>query len=427
MTEHPTVTALHPADRDRVAAAALVAELFTSAEVRGDPYPLYRRLRELDPVHVTDAGRLYLTRYADCNAVLRHPDLVVQSPEWMDRASPDWRQSPGLVQNIESVLFRDPPVHTRLRRLVNKSFSARRVAKMREDVGRLVERALDRLAEEGSDGSPVNLYSMLAHTLPIAVVGTLIGIPEADWDLLHDPVSSVMQVVEVGVSPAVLAQADDSARMLNAYFEDLIEQRRREPRQDIISDLIATSQTAGDPGEGGAGMSETELLRMVILLFGAGVDTTVGLLSNGAVALLEHPRQADLLLARPELAPGAVDEILRYDSPTHIVVRVTARDTELAGRAVPAGRMVVGITGAAHRDPEQFEDPDVFDITRSGSSVLSFSGGIHYCVGAPLARMEAEIFFPRLLARFPALALAGTPERRGYVVRGYTSLPVTVK
>jgi cytochrome P450 len=377
-------------------------------------------------VHRGEGGRVFLTRYADCAALTRNPALLAQSESWMDKASPGWREHPAVVQNIETILFKDPPEHSRLRRLVNRSFTPRRVALMREDIGRLVDRALDRLADEAADGTAVDAYALLAETLPIAVVGTLIGIPEQDWKVLHDPVSEVMQVVEVGVGQDKLARADDGARQLNAYFEDLIAQRRREPRADIISDLIATADAAGDPGRGGSGMTETELLRMIILLFGAGVDTTVGLLSNGLLAFLDHPEQADLLRADPSLAESAVSEVLRYDSPTHVIVRIAGEGAEVGGEPVPQWSTVFALTGAAHRDPEQFPDPDVFDITREGTSVLSFSGGAHYCVGAPLARLEAELFFPALLGRFPRLALAGPPVRRGFVVRGYEDLPVTV-
>ena len=431
MTEH-SGTPLQEAEevqlpgRDQALAASVLAELFGSEEARADPYPYYSRLREADPVHVADGGRLYLTRYADCAASLRDSRLLGQSPDWMDKASPGWRDHPAVVQNIESVLFRDPPDHTRLRRLVNRSFTPRRVARMREDVVRLVDRSLDRLADEGGGGSTVNAYELLAATLPIAVVGTLIGIPERDWADLHDPASAVMQVVEVGVGADALERADVGAVRLNAYFEDLIEQRRRDPQTDIISDLVASADAGGDPEEGGTGMSAAELLRMTILLFGAGVDTTVGLLSNGLVALLEHPRQAELLRADPGLADGAVSEVLRYDSPTQVIVRVAGPGAVIADHPVPENGTVFALTGAAHRDPEQFSDPDTFDITRTGTSVLSFSGGIHYCVGAPLARLEAEVFFPALLNRFPDLALTGQPLRRGYVVRGYDSLPVTV-
>ncbi|MDI5966985.1 cytochrome P450 [Streptomyces sp. SL13] len=416
MTENDSV------DDNWQTADDLLTDLFARAEAREDPYPLYARVRDLDPVHVTSTGRVYLTRYADCAAAIRNPALGAQNQAWMDVVSPDWRTHPSVVQNIESVLFQNPPEHTRLRKLVNKSFTARRVTAMRENVSGLVERALDRLADAASDGGVVDAYDMLARTLPTAVVGTLIGIPEKDWDMLHDPTSSVMQVVEVGVGPNRLVDADRGALQLNDYFTDLIEQRRRQPQQDILSDLVATADA--DPDNG---MTDTELLRMVILLFGAGVDTTVGLLSNGLIAFLDHPEQARLLQEDPALAGRAVDEVLRYDSPTHVVVRVAAPGAEAGGVPVAPGHTVFSITGAAHHDPAQFQNPEVFDITRTGTTVLSFSGGIHFCVGAPLARMEAELFFPALLRRFPTLSLAGPPVRRGFVVRGYSSLPVTVK
>jgi cytochrome P450 len=416
------MTEQHSPDSNWQAAEDLLKKLFTDAEARYDPYPLYAQVRDLDPVHTAKGGRVYLTRYADCQAAIRNTALGVQNEAWMDRVSPGWRGRPSVVQNIESVLFRNPPEHTRLRKLVNKSFTARRVAAIRDSVSVLVERAMDRLEDAAGDGGVADAYALLARTLPTAVVGTLIGIPEQDWDLLHDPTSDVMQVVEVGVGPGQLDDADRSVTKLNDYFSDLIQQRRREPRQDILSDLVATADA--DPVNG---MSDTELLRMVILLFGAGVDTTVGLLANGLIAFLQNPGQAQLLRDEPDLAVRAVEEVLRYDSPTHVVVRVAGEGAQVGGVDVGPGHTVFSMTGAAHRDPEQFENPDDFDITRSGTAVLSFSGGIHFCVGAPLARMESELFFPAMLRRFPTLSLAGPVERRGFVVRGYTSLPVTIK
>jgi cytochrome P450 len=410
-------------------ADSLVAALST-AQGRADPYPVYSRLRELAPVHRSASGAVFLTGYDDCVTVTRDPGFRAQGPEWMDRISPGWRERPGKVATIESMLFRDPPDHTRLRRLVSTAFTPRHIAGLQGEVARLVDAALDTLADAGRDGGPVNLHEILAATLPVSVIGTLVGVPKSDWTLLQESMSAMMQVVELTVDKAAGIAADRGAENLLDYFSALVAERRRAPRNDLATALVAVrdaAPVAAEPGAGAAGgLTETELLQTVILLFMAGVDTMVNHLVNGTAALLAHPDQLAALRADPGLASSAVEEMLRYDPPIQIMGRVSGADTVVGGLPVAAGTLLICLLGAANRDPAQFADPDRFDLSRAGTAALSFGGGIHYCLGAPLARMESAAFFPALLARFPKLRGAGTPVRRGLVLRGFADLPVAL-
>lgn len=391
----------------------------TEPSVRANPYPVYARLRQLAPVHRAATGAVFLTTYEDCTTLTRSPAFRSQGPDFMDAVAPGWRERPGRVATVESLLFRDPPDHTRLRRLVSSAFTARRIEALREDVIRLVDDALDAIADAGSDGHTVNLHEILSETLPISVIGALVGVPPEDWPLLRRWMTAMMQIVEMTTNAQIMDDADDGAQRLMNYFADLVAQRRAHPRNDLATALTSSSDS---------GLTETELLQTLILLFMAGVDTMVNHLAAGTAALLTHPDQRAALRTNPALAPSAVEEMLRYDAPIQIIARVTADPIRLGEVDVPPASLVIALLGAANRDPSRFPDPDAFDITRkpAGASVLSFGGGMHYCLGAPLARIESAEFFPALLSRFPRLALAGAPERRGLVLRGFANLPITV-
>ncbi|HLX48746.1 MAG TPA: cytochrome P450 [Streptosporangiaceae bacterium] len=402
-------------------AEALIASLLTP-EVIANPYPVFARLRELGRVHATD-GVLFATRYEDCATVTRETALFrAQSPQWCDYATPGWRERPSKVATFETMLFQDPPDHTRLRRLVSAAFTPRQAERMRGDVARLTDRALDALADAGSGGSPVDLHASLAATLPIAVIASLVGVPPSDWAGLQAHMTALLQVVEFAVTKQQLAGADRAALELRDYFATLVASRRAQPRDDLASTLVSVRDAASP----GAGFTEDELLQTLTFLFMAGVDTMTNLLANGAAAFIAHPDQADLLRAGPGLTSRAVDEVLRFDPPVQIVGRVAAEQTVVGGATVPANGLVIALLGSANRDPARFQRPDTFDITRTGTTVLSFGGGIHYCLGAPLARVEAGTFLTALLTRFPRLQLAGTPIRQGVVFRGFSKLPVTL-
>jgi cytochrome P450 len=243
--------------------------------------------------------------------------------------------------------------------------------------------------------------------------------------------SALLKLVELAVSKRALTEADAAALTLREYFAGLAASRRRAPRGDLASSLVAArdaSAAAGSAAAGdGTGFTEDELLQTLTFVFMAGVDTMTNLLTNATAALLAHPRQAALLRARPQLAPRAVEEVLRYDAPVQLVGRVAAAGATVGGLGLRSDQLVVALLGAANRDPARFPAPDSFDITRSGASVLSFGGGIHYCLGAPLARLQAGAFLTALMSRFPSLRLAGQPRRAGTVFRGFDYLPVALR
>ncbi len=380
---------------------------------REDPYPRYRRLREISPVVRADDDALVVTRYADCVTVTRDPRLGHTPSHMLEFVRADWADHPALHQLFTSVLALNPPDHTRLRRLVSSSFTARRVQALRPRIAQMVQDLLVRM-----DGE-VDFVEAFAFPLPVNVIGELLGVPEADRAQFQGLVRDWTQVLEV-ISPEVLATADPAAATIRDYLAGLAAERRRTPGDDLISALVGAE-------EEGEKLTEDELLTMAALLFAAGFETTTNLLANSVVALLRHPDQLELLRRQPGLAVPAVEELLRFDTPVQLLSRVAWDDMEIAGAAVAGGERVVAYLGAGNRDPERFTDPDRLDLARPDNAPLSFGGGIHYCLGAPLARLEAQIAIPALLDRFPRLALAGAPGRRdSLAIRGYTNLPISV-
>jgi cytochrome P450 len=420
--------------RRNTEADALLAAL-ASAEAVTDPYPLYARLRALAPAHQAPSGAVFVNRYEDCAAITRDPAFHAESPEWRDRVMPGWRDEPAMVATCEAMQFRDPPDHTRLRRLVSASFTPHHVNNMREDVERLTGRVLNLIADGGSAGSAVDLHEVLASSLPVSVIGTLVGVPPADWAPLQASTSALLEVVELSAGPDQLAAADQAAVKVSDYFARLVAERKRAPRDDLATVLLAATEGSAQPatdvaaaeGTGHPALTEDELLQTLTLVFVAGVGSMLNLLTNGTAALLAHPEQADALRDDPRLQTGAVDEVLRYDPPVQFVSRVASADTAIGGVPVRRDGLVIAMLGAANRDPARFPAADSFDISRTGTTVLSFGGGIHYCLGALLARLEATSFFPALLERFPALRLDGLPQRRGLVHRGFSYLPVAAR
>ena len=389
-------------------ASQLLDEL-TRMTGRDDPYPRYARLREISPLLRADDGALVVTRYAECAAMVRDPRLGHISPDALAFVGlPDWADHPSLRMLFTSLLIINPPDHTRLRRLVSSTFTARRVQSLRPAIAGMVDELLDRM-----DG-PVDFVQAFAFPLPVNVIGELLGVPEPDRAQFQTLVRDWTQIIEV-MSAKELAVADPAAATVRDYLAGLVAERRRAPREDLISALVAVE-------EQGDKLTEDELLTMAALLFAAGFETTTNLLANSLVALLANPGQRPLIGA-----PGAVEELLRFDSPVQIVSRLVLEDIELAGVPVEAGEMVVGYIGAGNRDPERYAEPEQLRLDRTDVAPLSFGGGIHYCLGAPLARLEGQIAIGTALRRLPELALAteAPAYRDNLTLRGLRSLPVT--
>ncbi len=380
--------------------------------LRGESHGMWARMREHDPIHTTigpvTGNELWLvTRYADCEALLRHP-AVGKQPE---QAGLSFGAVVGDELLAHSMIQLDPPDHTRLRRLVNKAFTPRIVARLAPRIHELVDDMLDR-AERGGSG---DLIADLAFPLPVTVIAELLGVPASDRERFRTWTKAALSG-EVGA-------AAEAHAAFGAYLDDLVVRRRAEPMDDLLSALVA----AEDEGER---LDHAELLGMVFLLLIAGHETTVNLIGNGVLALTDHPAAWAELVADPSLAPSVVEEVLRYDGPVEVApVRFAYEDLEVAGTTIPRGALLGLVLLSANRDPAAYDDPDVFDLHR-GAPHLAFGHGIHFCLGAPLARLEGAIAFQQLARRFPEMRLAtDRGELRwldGLLMRGVTELPVAL-
>jgi cytochrome P450 len=390
--------------------------------VRDDPFPVYRSLHEHQPVLATDNVWI-LSRYEDCHAALRDGRLSVEprsSSTYEDSLRLSGRAGSILQELLEELmLFRDPPDHTRVRGLVQKAFSPRRIEEMRPRVETVARRLLDDLAPRGE----MELMADFAYPLPIVVIAEMLGIPPEDQDRFKGWARDLALTLEPVLPPDVRERAEAALDAFSAYLEPLFEQRRREGGDDLLTALVE----AEDEGDR---LSQDELISNVLLLLIAGHETTQNLIGNGLYALLRNPDQLALLRDRAddgEFVRGAVEELLRYDGSVQLTARVAREDVEYGGHCIPAGRRLILLLGAANRDPQRFEDPDRLDVTRADRGHLSFSGGPHYCLGNALARLEGEVALRELLQRLPGLELAGDepPHYRDTVtLRGLEALPV---
>jgi hypothetical protein len=385
-------------------------------EFVADPYPMYHRLRAEDPVHHSPLGFWVLTRYPDVMAMLRDPRLIKEPIAAFVAARFGMAVPPGLGL---SMLDRDPPDHTRLRGLVSKAFTPRALERLRPEIQQIVDGLLDEVEARGS----MDLVEEFAYPLPVRVICEMLGVPVKDherfkaWGL---DIARGLDAIMLPPDSEVGQRSVSGRRALADYFRELIAERRAAPRDDMLSALIAAEE-AGDK------LNEEELLATCILLLVAGHETTVNLIGNGTLALLRHPDQLRKLRERPGLIGTAVEELLRFDGPVQRTARIPSEDITIGGQTIPKGEMVMPFLGAADRDPTQFSDPDRLDITRADNRHIAFGMGIHFCLGAPLARLEGQIAINTLLARLPKLALAtDRPQfRQSLTLRGLQALPLS--
>jgi hypothetical protein len=390
----------------------------TSPEVVADPYPHFAAARRLAPVQWHPGMGMWLTfTHAAANAVLRTRTLGrLWAPRWPSEPMPFF----DLI-HLNSLLENEPPTHTRLRRLVAAAFARGHVERLRPRIAELADRLAADVADAGSDGSPVDLMPLYAEPLPVQVIAELLGVPEVDWPLLRPWSNAIVKMYEYAVSPVQREAAEQASLEFVEYLRALVAERRRAPGNDLVSSLIAETDSDG------ARLDEDELVTTCTLLLNAGHEATVNVVGNGLTALLTHPDELETVRADPSLIPVAVEELIRYDSPLQLFERTAMADTVIGDVVVTEGTKIAALLGAANRDPAAFVEPDRFDIERADNPHLGFGAGIHFCVGAPLARVELQASLTTLLDRFPGLALAEQPQRRPeFVLRGVRSLPVTL-
>ena len=400
------------------AADAIALRLFQTREGRTGPYPLYHRLRELAPVHKSSLGVWLLTRYGDISAMLRDPRLGKNFARQMETTiGSDWRDHPAVANRERSMLNLDGPAHTRLRSRVLQAFKHRSIDALRPTIERAVEALLAPYAEAGGG----DLMQAVAFPLPVTVIGEMLGVPAPDRPPFRALVADVVAILELKPTPEMLAKADAAEATIRSYFLDLIAEKRRRPDEGVLSQLVHGGDD--DP------LDEGEIAGMASLLFGAGFETTTNLIGNGLWGLLQHPDQMAKLRGDPSLFADLPDELLRYDGTAQAAVRYTMAEVEVGGMKIPPGESVLALLGAGNHDPEEFARPDAIDVARPRFRPLSFGGGIHFCLGAALARAEIEITFRALLDRFERIELAGAKPRfrDRLILRGVESLDLACR
>jgi cytochrome P450 len=379
-----------------------------------NPYPTYRALREHEPVKRMPNGSYFLTRYDDL--VSAYKNTKAFSSDKKTEFLPKYGSSPLYEHHTTSLVFNDPPAHTRVRRLIMGALSPRAIAEMEGDLIALVDGLLDTIAKKAR----FDLIGDFATAIPIEVIGNLLDVPHDEREPLRDWSLAILGALEPVLTPEQFARGNKAVKDFLAYLETLIERRRAKPgnpERDVPTRLIQGEAN-------GERLSERELLHNCIFLLNAGHETTTNLIGNGLVALDNHPIEKQRLIEQPALIKTAVEEMLRFESSNQLGNRMIVEAIELGGIAMPAGTPVTLCIGAANRDPAQFPDPETFDVGRTPNRHLAFATGAHQCAGMALARLEGAIAISRFLARFPKYALAGEPVRGGRVrFRGFLSVP----
>ncbi|KAA0112525.1 cytochrome P450 [Mycolicibacterium sp. P9-22] len=386
---------------------------------RADPYPLFAQIRELGPLLMPESSMTVFSSFADCDEVLRHPDSCSDS---MKSSVVQRHLAAGVMPprgNTPGFLFLDPPDHTRLRKLAQQAFAPRVVRALEPDIAAMVDSLLDSMAAAGS----ADLISDLAYPLPVAVICRLLGVPVEDESQFSSAAALVAQALDpiMSITGAPDPEADarlEAGAWLREYLGELVERRRADPQQDLISALIAAE-------EGGDQLTADEIVATCNLLLIAGHETTVNLIANAALEMLRAPAHWSALAADPELAGPIVEETLRFDPPVQLVMRISGADMRIGDIDIPAGDTMLLLLAAAQRDPAMYEAPEEFHPGRDATRHLSFGLGPHFCLGAPLARLEARVALSKLTARFPQARPAADPVYKPNVtLRGLATLPV---
>jgi cytochrome P450 len=395
-----------------------------------DPHPSYHRMRAETPIlAVPDLDMWVLTRYADCERVLRHPGVSTDPSARRFRPEEEGLDLRSRLTDseIRVLLFMDPPDHTRLRRLVSAAFTPRSVERLRSHVAELVDEMLgDAVARAGDGDGTFDLIAEVGYLLPVTVICELLGVPVEDRDRFAPWSSDASRMLDGDIDEATAMAGIAAIMQFVGYFNELFEERRARPGDDLVSRLLAVE-------EQGDRLTHGELLSTVLLLFVAGHETTTNLIGNGTVALMRHRDQWDRLVEDPQgRAAAAVEEVLRWDGPVHVTARTATQDMVVGegdeAVTVAAGQGMLCALAAANRDPARFPDPDRLDIGRADVQHLTFSQGAHYCLGAALARVEGQETFAALARRFPGLELAAEPEHREhFVLRGYREVQVRTR
>jgi hypothetical protein len=410
-----TTMTITPTESDRPTETLTID--FRDPAFRADPYPQLAQLRQHDPVHLTSLGFWLITRYEDVNRLNRDPRLGRDLRKWVGYAvlRPYLAES-ALEKCVEQWMFSlDPPQHTRLRKLFAAAFTPKIVKAMTAEITAVAD---ELLAKIGSPTQPFNFMSNFAQPLPVRVIAKLLGLPLTAYDQLKAWSDTLVPVVEPVASRAKREAASTAVIEMSHYLQETLAAQPPEP-DSLIGQLLAATEQ----------MSQEELIANLILLFVAGHETTTNLLGNGLLALLRQPDQLQRLRHEPMLMETAVEELLRYDGPANVNGRAVHEDIEVGGKTIPAGSLVLCMLGAANRDPLVFSDPDALDIGRKPNPHVTFGGGVHYCLGAPLARLEAQIALGRILHHWPVIALeeSGVQWRDFINLRGLEKLPIHIQ
>lgn len=390
-------------------------------EFRANPYPIYHMLRMAMPVFQTPIGVWLISRYADGDVILKDKRYVTIDLKRIGEAgqlpSTEMLEAARATMGM-TMLFMDPPKHGRIRGLVNKAFSPRMIESLRPRIQQIADELISRF----DTNSKVDLISQFAYPLPVIVIAEMLGIPSEDRDLFRRWTGDLAPLIDFVQDMAIVERAMKAMEQTREYFVKLVDERRKSPREDLVSALIAAE-------EKGDRLTLDEMLANIVLLLGAGHETTANLIGNGMLALMRNRGEFEKLRKDPSLIKSAVEECLRYDSPVQATARRTLEEVQVGGVTIPKDTHTIVLIGACNRDPAQFPEPDRFDIGRKDNEHLAFGGGIHYCLGANLARVEGEIAIGSLMAKFPSMNLTSdtVDYRDMFNLRGLKALPILLR